>query len=223
MKIKEAAFLVAAACVVQASVGQVVFTGTGDLPGATVSSYATAVSSDGLTVGGTSSGIVATVAGNHAFTWTRSGGIVAIAMPLGWQAGGSVVGISENGQVFAGNATAPNTATMAYIRTQSGVSLLPGVGGGVLSRSYAMSSDGSTVLGEGGAPHPTLGFATAPLRWTAATGTLSLGWLPMASSCTATASSKDGSIVCGVCFGGTGPGPTTDRSSAGPRLAASSL
>ena len=80
--------------------------------------------------------------------------------------------------------------------TFSGLGLLPGSSG---TEGYAVSSDGSTVVGHG-TTNPRQGF-----RWTAETGVVPLGDLPGdLTSSRAWAVSPDGSVVVGDSRGFTG-------------------
>jgi len=54
-------------------------------------------------------------------------------------------------------------------------------------------------------------LANTGTRWTAATGLTALGWLPNSASCAAAAVSRDSSVICGICFGGSGPGANYGR------------
>ena len=115
------------------------FEGLGFLAGGQDRSTARAVSADGSVVVGRGS----STAGTEAFRWTASGGMVG----LGDLAGGSVVsvalGVSADGQTVVGQGrTASGNEAFRWTQAEGMV----GLG---FPTAYAISGDGSTIVGGG--------------------------------------------------------------------------
>jgi len=187
----------AVACAVLVSVSRAgeppTFTGLGDLAGGDVFSKATGVSADGTVVCGFST----TAAGDQAFIWTATGGMVALGDLPGGGTQSHARGVSADGTTIVGDAESANgveafrwTAATGMV----GLGDLPGAG--FHSIANAVNADGTVIVGEG---QSTLSGATGSeaFRWTAA-GLQPLGDLPGGSfSSVATGVSADGVRVSG--------------------------
>jgi probable HAF family extracellular repeat protein len=159
--------------------------GLGDLAGGSFESQAYAISSDGKTIVG--SGVSAS--GQQATLWSAGGPATAIS-----GAGALAYGVSANGQVIVG--TAQNQAFRWTAATGVvGIGYLPS--GYPSSNAYAISGDGTTIVGQGfriGAGTPSEAF-----RWTSATGMVGLGDLPGGTFYSyAWGVSGDGSVIVGT-------------------------
>lgn len=171
----------------------------GDLPGGEYFTAAAAISDDGTTVVGNSDG----EQGGEAFRWVRN----AAMSGLGDLPGGTfgsvgravngdgtvVVGISRSAasEASGGNETFRWTAQTGMV----GIGSLPG--GGSVSAPYAISADGTTVVGVS-----PVSFGNQAFRWRAETGMVNLGYLsPGPPTSQANAVSADGRVVVGFARG----------------------
>src|SRR5262245_44552876 len=165
------------------------FVGLGFLPGG-VQSAAARVNADGMVVVGS--------AGNHAFRWTSAGGMV----DLGTLPGGTIsyaTDVSDDGSVVAGTSAATDGPRVFRWTSAGMVDLgLPLDGGGdgaaTDSQGEALSGDGAVVAGFSGPVNDAL-------RWTAASGMVSLGTLLGVGYSIAYDCSTDGSFVVGESTG----------------------
>jgi probable HAF family extracellular repeat protein len=159
--------------------------GLGDIPPSSIhpGSSATAVTSDGLTVFGSST--------SGAYQWTQSGGMVLL-QPSNF----FPFGASGDGSVLVGQ-----QSSQAVRWTQAagimGLGFLPNTN---VSLAYAVSRDGTTAVGYSG-------FAQQAFRWTQASGMVGLGSLSGLAFSVALAVSADGSEVVGYANNG-GPANT---------------
>lgn len=196
------------------------FTPLGDLPGGPFESQAFGVSYDGSVVVG---GSLVEPGRHQAFRWTKSGGMIPLS-------GGpftdtTAIDVSENGLVIvgAGNDNLGFRWTMA-----EGIVGL----GGVTMAANGLTPDGSVIVGGSNAYRWTSGTGSVVLpfdsaqgisadgsvivgfvsprtvfravRWTQATGVVSLGALPATDQQSlATAVSADGSVIVGTSSSGT--------------------
>jgi probable HAF family extracellular repeat protein len=166
--------------------------GLGDLPGDRFESVALGVSADGSVVVGYGAPNPFT----EAFRWTAADGMVGIGFLPG-QDISDAQGVSADGTVIVGGASArPFRWTAAGGMTELGD--LPG--GGTFGEAFAVSADGSVVVG-----FSTSDSGLEAFRWTQAGGMVGLGSLP-ASAFTSGAEdvSADGAVVVGVSRSGTG-------------------
>jgi probable HAF family extracellular repeat protein len=159
------------------------------------SSQASALSSDGAVVAGTSD----TTAGNRqAFRWTAQQGMSG----LGFLSGGSASrasGTSADGAVVVGDGDAnngsPPTASAGFRWTaQTGAQRIAALPGSPLCAAAGVSGDGAVVAGT------CVQANNTAFRWTAATGPVALSRLGPGSNQqgTATAISRDGSVIAGA-------------------------
>ena len=148
------------------------------------SGTATGVSADGSVVVGWS--------GSKPFRWTASGGM----QPLGNPSSGNAWGVSGDGTVVTGWASI-NFQVQAYRWTQAtgtvGLGTLPGSSG---SAAYAISADGSTIVGTASGPDNT----SQPIRWTQGDGMVGLGNPPGCERGSAMGVSGDGAVIIGECW-----------------------
>lgn len=165
----------------------------------------TAISSDGSVI----------VGSNHstgeAFRWTSAGGFVGLGDLPGGRVRSDAWGVSADGSVIVGSGEVSDNfipEAFKWTATDGMVSLggLPGggvfPGGQVFSVAYAVSGDGTVIVGRASAAEGAEAF-----RWTAAGGMVGLGDLPTSSvDSTARAVSADGSVVVGTGATFNGPG-----------------
>jgi probable HAF family extracellular repeat protein len=128
--------------------------GLGDLPGGTFGGSAYGMSGDGQTIVGSS----IAQDGTHAFRWTQSDGMADIGhlpVPPGIDPFAEAYAANSNGMVIVGlsrSLASSNAGWEAFRWTQAtgmvGLGDLPG--GAVLSEAYAMTADGSVVVGKAG-------------------------------------------------------------------------
>jgi probable HAF family extracellular repeat protein len=172
----------------------------GDLAGGTFNSVALGVSRDGaIVVGrGTSN------RGEEAFIWddfNQMRNLRNVLIDLGldltrWQLE-QATGISADGSIIIGSGSNPQGETVAWVANISSPSFLGlgGLGGSerISSRAYAISDDGSTVVGESESANGIEAF-----RWTATQGITGLGDLAGGEfESIANAVSADGQVVVG--------------------------
>jgi|GEM_PF-606480 len=169
----------------------VTFQGLGDLPGGSVSSDARAISADGSVVVGYSN----SNAGNEAFRWTSSGGMVGLGDLSGGTFFSAAYGVSADGSVIVGQSAGPS-GNEAFRWTSSGgmVGLGDLSGGTFTSTALGVSADGSVVVGDSNSSNGNEAF-----RWTSSGGMVGLGDLPGGSfSSEANGVSANGSVVAGT-------------------------
>jgi probable HAF family extracellular repeat protein len=118
----------------------------GDLPGGTILSFATDVSSDGFVVVGESH----SRSGFEAFRWTPEGGMVGLGDLDGGRFRSSALAVSADGSVIVGFGTV-SSGTQAVRWTRGGrmrpLGDLPG--GAIASQAYDVSADGARIVGVG--------------------------------------------------------------------------
>lgn len=166
------------------------FFGLGDLPGGTTESYASAISSDGKVVAGTS----AAANGTQPFRWTAADGLMALAyLPTG----GSTTyakAISGNGSVVVGygpSASGEQAFRWTAAEGMTGLGDLPG--GTFRSQARGTSMDGTVVVG-----YSQSAAGSEAFRWTISGGMIGLGDLAGGGfSSEAYGVSADGRVVVG--------------------------
>ena len=159
------------------------------------SSQASALSSDGAVVAGTST----TTAGNRqAFRWTPQQGISGLGFLSGGSAS-SATGVSADGAVIVGdgdaNGGSPPTPSAGFRWTAAaGMQRIAALPGSALCSASDVSGDGTVVVGT------CLQANNTAFRWTSATGPVALSRLGPGSNQqgTAMAISRDGSIIAGA-------------------------
>jgi probable HAF family extracellular repeat protein len=130
----------------QESGGQPVY--LGDLPGGDVSSRALAVSADGKTVVGFSSGENFY---RMPFRWTAEEGVVSLgSIPGALQPSGVAQDVSGDGSVIVGKAASANSFEEAFRWTkETGMQPLGDLPGNFFaSEAFAVSRDGKTIVGK---------------------------------------------------------------------------
>jgi probable HAF family extracellular repeat protein len=144
--------------------------GLGDLPGGLFRSEALAVSNTGVAVG---SGAVAN--GSEAFRWTSSQGMMSIGTLGGSEKQAFAEDVSADGNVVVGQSKNVSNSQRAYRWAPATGMVEMGVGvldPFVSSHAFAVSGDGSTIVGQGRLlPSST----TGAWRWTESTGFQDLG------------------------------------------------
>lgn len=177
--------------------------GLGGLGGSTFSSEAHGVSADGSVVVGKSRS--ATMGGGNsdeAFRWTASGGMVGLGKLTGGSTWSEARAVSDDGSVVVGDSGSA-LGTQAFRWTSSGGMVGLGILSGYdASYAYAVSSDGSVVVGYNENDSTD---ATTAIRWTETSGMQTLAeWLAedgyTLTDWTDTAArgvNEDGSIVVG--------------------------
>jgi probable HAF family extracellular repeat protein/VCBS repeat-containing protein len=171
---------------------QATFQGLGDLPGGDLYSWALGISADGTTVVGESD----SASGTEAFRWTRDGGMVGLGDLAGGDFGSQATAVSADGSVIVGYGTEGSVGHYRAFRwTQaSGLATIGSLDGGSFSRAWAVSNDGSVVVGDGSSASGAEAF-----RWTQAGGMVGLGHLAGGNFTTiASAVSADGTVVAGI-------------------------
>ena len=168
-------------------------TGLGNtLSGRSSACWAKGVSDDGSVV----VGFGRNVAGDEAFIWTQSAGMVGLGDLSGGGFGSMAMGVSGDGSTVVGFGTSGSVGALRWTPIAGSVSSgteasrwtqpvgISGLGSAV-SGSYALgvSQDGSVVVGQKG---------NEPFRWTQSGGMVSLGGVGMASGV-----SGDGTVVVG--------------------------
>lgn len=181
----------------------------GCLPGGN-KSHAEAVSRDGSVVVGLSNSHSGRYQG---FRWTAAGGMVRLSSsvftwgntpktinPVEGDRFESVLfphSISDDGSVIVGSALQGMMRGEAFRWSAStGAVRLKGLSDSYCSSAYAVSGDGSVVVGEYEPPSGGSAF-----RWTASSGVVDLGHLPNQTRSIALAVSGDGSVVVGFSSG----------------------
>lgn len=173
--------------------------GIGQLPGGAVDSVAYAASGDGSTIVGRARSATA----SEAFRWTPQDGVVG----LGTLPDGDLSiarGVSGNGSIVVGEGrfetSVPSEYSFEAFRWTEGEGMiglgdLPG--GPFRSTAFAISSDGSTIIGESDSASGHEAFL-----WTDSAGMRGLGDLPgSVFNSAALAVSADGSVVVGTSVG----------------------
>jgi len=164
--------------------------GLGVLPGGSFESRAFAVSADGSTVVGESN----SVAVSEAFVWDATNGMRGLGdLPEG-AFFSTARGVSADGSIVVGRGVSRSDFFEAFIwdaaNGMQGLGFLPGGSG---SEAFAVSADGSTVVGQ------AQSFPSdEPFLWDATNGMQGLGFLPGGREFgRALSVSADGSIVVG--------------------------
>jgi probable HAF family extracellular repeat protein len=163
--------------------------GVGSIGGSGLASSASAISADGNTVVGSAVVVGPNGQVGQAYRWTRSGGIVGLG-DIGNQAGSQAIGVSADGSVIVGMASSVSTPFRWTLAT--GITQITGMPSPT-SNVRGVSGDGVSIVG-------VVSTATAvnAVRWTQATGPVSLGFMagggPFAI---ATGTNMDGSVVVG--------------------------
>jgi probable HAF family extracellular repeat protein len=136
--------------------------GIGDLPGGNFGSEAYDVSADGSVIVGRSR----SDAGDEAFIWTESNGMVGLGYlnhPDGFDHNSRANAISADGSVVVGHSISTNGSDVGYIAfiwsDSTGIQSLGELtGGDYWSDGYDVSSDGSVVVGCSGSVYGAEAF-----------------------------------------------------------------
>jgi probable HAF family extracellular repeat protein len=171
----------------------------GTLLGAAGNSIAFGISDDASTIVGWSNTTPGTFpSGQHAFRWTQVGGMQDLGSLQGSSGTSIAYAANSDGSVVVGQTDMPSNMGItvpphAFRWTQTGgMQDLGSLGAGFGSTAYAVSGDGSVVVGSA-----AVSGGNHVFRWTQATGMQDLGTLPGLNQATATSISADGSIVVG--------------------------
>ncbi len=192
-----------------AGAGSSTFMGTGDLPGGAFSSAVRATTEDGQIAVGSGSVIMpypALNSGDRPFIWTSTNGIRELPEPVTITSGYlflTASDITADGSVIAGRVrtNGTNNWRQAAIWTNGGKTLtvIPSIAGYTDRRgaAVALSADGSVVYGWS---QDAVSGKWQAFRWTAATGTVPLGFLNATDGASMPAgrgASADGSVMIG--------------------------
>jgi len=178
---------------------QPAITNLGTLPGGHYS-YAHGVNADGSVVVGGSAVNDSSEFNDHAFRWTRAGGMQDLGtlpgstLPFGGFSYAN--GVSGDGSVVIGEAAGPTdiiTYRGFHWSAAGGMQDLGALPDATESFAYGVSGDGSVVVGWS---HPLADIPHA-FRWTAGGGMQDLGALPEGGGSVALAVNEDGSVVVG--------------------------
>jgi len=135
-----------------------------------------------------------------AFRWTAGGGFQQIPDLAGMSSfnASEARGVSADGSIVVGEAEVSFPEAFRWTAESGtvGLGLLPG---GTYSSAFAISADGSTIVGRGN-QNTGSGFQQYGFRWTQGGGLQNLGWLPGGNSSEVEAVSADGSVIVGRCF-----------------------
>lgn len=181
-------------CILASEMFGASFRGLGDLSGGKFYSIASAVTSDGLVVVGTSH----SDRGYEAFRWSAAGVMQGLGALTGGSFYSAASGVSADGAVVVGTSSS-SAGRQAFRWTEvvgmEGLGDLPG--GSFESWATAVSADGTVVVGHSSSElAPTYREA---FRWTAREGMIALGELPGGKeSSQAFAVSADGLIIVGA-------------------------
>jgi probable HAF family extracellular repeat protein len=150
--------------------------------------YATELSDNGGTVGGT-----ATFSGqSRPCRWTSAGGVQHLGSIFGSFTYGDVLDVNPDGTAIVGLDRATSGSETAYRWVLgTGMQNLGYLPGTASSQAYGVSADGTVVVGTCGSP------GVRAFRWTQNVGMAELQPLPGASEARAHAVSADGQLVAG--------------------------
>jgi probable HAF family extracellular repeat protein len=172
----------------------------GTLLGAAGNSVAFGISDDGSTIVGWSNTTPGTFpTGNHAFRWTQGGGMQDLGSLQGSSGTSFAYAANQDGSVVVGVTDMPPNGAVtvpshAFRWTQAGgMQDLGSLGPGLGSIAYAVSADGSVVVGAAA----VAGGGTHAFRWTQAGGMQDLGTVNGLRWVTATSVSGDGNVIVG--------------------------
>ena len=178
--------------------------GLGDLPGGDFGSIAFGVSADGAVIVGRGStpNNLPNSSGSRkeAFRWTAAEGMVGLGHLPGSTSIGQAFDVSADGTVIVGESGSANTVSTLFGDSEAfrwtaeegmvGLGDLPG--GDFFSEAFAISADGSTIVGRSqNGPHNFGAF-----RWTADEGMVGLSDFAIANS-RSNDVSADGSVIVG--------------------------
>ncbi len=177
---------------------------------ATRQSDAMAASDDCGVIVGTSQ-VNATV--QHAYRWTAAGGLVDLSAPAGAARNSRAFGVSADGSVVVGEGEFVDAGTLSGFRTgayrwtaSGGFQSLGALQPLFPTSAFAVSGDGSVIVGAGGVSVTVGGSSTngsRAFRWTQATGMVAIGPLSGHQYADAAGVSDNGRIVVGT--SSTGP------------------
>jgi probable HAF family extracellular repeat protein len=125
----------------------------------------------------------------HAFRWTRDGGMRDLGTLPGYERS-RAYGVSGDGSVIVGGSGVGSVSQATRWTGSGGIEGLGYLPGGNTSNAIGVSSDGSVIVGSSLSPQ-----GWQPFRWTQADGMQPLGFFPGGSI--ATGISADGSTIIG--------------------------
>ena len=173
------------------------FMGLGDIPGGEVYSDARAVSADGSTVVGVSTDEFGFGGRGLPFRWNAQTGMRSLLEGSEFYSGGAT-GVSSDGNAITGFASRTDGTGGTFSWTAERAFILIGdlPGGPEESNAFAISADGTTIVGQGRTETSHLFEA---FRWTESDGIVSLGDLPgSVRFSSATDVNADGSVIVGM-------------------------
>ncbi len=164
--------------------------GLGILPGG-LASFAYGASADGtVVVGGVN--VEGAAVGEKAFRWTPAGGMRELGALPGGTGGGRALAVSADGSTIVGYGAVPGATPQAFRWSDAeGMVALGSPQGNTLSEAYAVSADGSVVVGR------AFGGVAQAFRWTESGGMQGMGNLPGFAQTRAVGVSEDGSTIVG--------------------------
>lgn len=168
----------------------------GGLPGGDGSSVPMALSHDGTTAVGFANGPGQSGSQSTAFTWTQTGGMTGLPLPVG-SSQAQALGVSPNGQHVVGWTVAPGARSGFVWTASSGLTLLADLPAGIaLAEAYAVSADGSIVVGKG-----WNGTQNEAVRWVSGGPATAMGTLPGSTfGSFALVVTQDGSVAFGFSY-----------------------
>lgn len=187
------------------------FTIIPDLPGATGFHQATKISGDGSTVvgGGVGAGGVGQI-----FTWTPGGGLNPLAFGGGWTEhyiSFRQIDINYDGSAIAGSGTYLGDYRAFHWDSTNGMTAIPllppGVNPSAYNETWAISGDGTTVVGY----NEYQATGGEGFYWSQATGVIGMGFLGGDTLSSATYVNYDGSQAYGYSWGSGPNGPIAFR------------
>ncbi len=160
----------------------------GDLPGGTLTGTTTGVSADGRVMVGEGRSSL----GPEAWIWTQQSGMVGLGDLPGGSFFSLAEGVSADGTVVTGYGRNDRGDEAFRWTPQTGM-----IGAGTPSRAWAVSSDGTTIVG--GLVTSSSPSAREAFRWHVDTGVVSLGVLAGMTTATAYSVNSDGTVIGGEC------------------------
>lgn len=165
------------------------FVGIGDLAGGSDRSIPEGISADGSTiVGHSSSSLSGTFPNKEAFRWTEIEGMQGLGYLPGGSSSSSAEGVSADGSVIVGQSAASGGLRAFRWTLGTGMVSLGTLPGAASSGAFAVSDDGSTIVGASG---------SEAFRWTSKSGMVALGRPAGATYAAMRGVSGDGSVAVG--------------------------
>ncbi len=174
------------------------------IPGGTGQGEARAVSDDATTIVGW---MINGTGDQESFYWTAGGGTVALGFDPGWVSH-IPRAVSDDGSAIAGSGTYLGNLNAYHWDALNGMTAIPllppGLNPSAYNEGYAISGDGTTVVGY----NEYQATGGEGFIWSQANGVTGLGFLGGDTLSSGTAVNHDGSIAYGYSFGSGPSGPT---------------